>query len=206
MFYLYRMTGDRMTGQKTKEKQDDWTHPLVHIASYTMCIIIIYSQCHCRENSDFQGKPSQKNLDIYQYNKPISVTQLFNSFESLPFYSVFSKFSLFFFCDSSIEDTCPSGAFGAGGECYFFSHKDMNWYEAQEVMREELLMFYQQYKVSLFQFCWSFSGYLVEIADHSEDYALDEFLRTNDCYWIGLHGLHTLGTCISAMLDNLSTS
>ena len=49
-----------------------------------------------------------------------------------------------------MEDNCPSGAFGAGGECYFFSHKDMNWYEAQEVMREELLMFYQQYKVSLY--------------------------------------------------------
>ena len=66
-------------------------------------------------------------------------------FESLPFYSVFIVF-----CDNSIEDTCPSGAFGAGGECYFFSHKDMNWYEAQEVMREEQLMFYQQNKVSLF--------------------------------------------------------
>ena len=47
----------------------------------------------------------------------------------------------------------------------------------------------------------------MEITDHGEDYALDEFLRTNDCYWIGLHGFQTLGTAnmyvSDAMLDNV---
>ena len=39
----------------------------------------------------------------------------------------------------------------------------------------------------LFQFCWGYSGYLVEIEDHTEDRALDEFLGKFDCFWIGLH-------------------
>ena len=48
----------------------------------------------------------------------------------------------------------------------------------------------------LFQFCWGYSGYLVEIEDHTEDRALDEFLGKFDCFWIGLHDEAVEGLCL----------
>ena len=48
----------------------------------------------------------------------------------------------------------------------------------------------------LFQFCWGYSGYLVEIEDHNEDRALDEFLGKFDCFWIGLHDEAVEGLCL----------
>ena len=32
------------------------------------------------------------------------------------------------------KEICPAGAFGANGECYFYSNREMNWYEAVEVI------------------------------------------------------------------------
>ena len=107
------------------------------------------------------------------------------------------------------KEICPAGAFGANGECYFYSNREMNWYEAVEVINVFIVFVYSFNNCSthvsasiktglLFQFCWGYSGYLVEIEDHTEDRALDEFLGKFDCFWIGLHdeaveGLYLVG-------------
>ena len=91
------------------------------------------------------------------------------------------------------KEICPAGAFGANGECYFYSNREMNWYEAVEVIRSFIYLILH---VFLFQFCWGYSGYLVEIEDHTEDRALDEFLGKFDCFWIGLHDEAVEGLCL----------
>ena len=94
------------------------------------------------------------------------------------------------------KEICPAGAFGANGECYFYSNREMNWYEAVEVITCFLPYNSRFYIHLIFQFCWGYSGYLVEIEDHTEDRALDEFLGKFDCFWIGLHDEAVEGLCL----------